>query len=244
MQDQVEGINVYEQLRNDILDLRLRPGMIISLKDICDGYKAGRTPVREAVIRLSKEGLAVFLPQRGTMVSKISMEKAEEERFLRGCVEERVLERFLEKAGEEEFRQLRKSVERQKILLQTGDSREFFREDGKFHSVFYHRAGLDYSYQILSAHGGDYHRIRLLTITDQGISGNVIRQHQEIILAAEERNLKQLISVFRVHISCMTEQERGLREKYPGLFSDSQEEERRNGAVFQEDFLETCKSGI
>ena len=73
--------------------------------------------------------------------------------------QERVLERFLEKAGEEEFRQLRKSVERQKILLQTGDSREFLREDGKFHSVFYHRAGLDYSYQILSAHGGDYHKM-------------------------------------------------------------------------------------
>ena len=62
---------MYDVLRTDILDLKLRPGLVFSIKDVCDAYETGRTPVREALIRLSKEGLITFLPQKGTMVSKI-----------------------------------------------------------------------------------------------------------------------------------------------------------------------------
>ena len=47
---------MYDVLRADILDLKLRPGLVFSIKDVCDAYEVGRTPVREALIRLSKEG--------------------------------------------------------------------------------------------------------------------------------------------------------------------------------------------
>ena len=74
---------MYDVLRADILDLKLRPGLVFSIKDVCDAYEVGRTPVREALIRLSKEGLITFLPQRGTMVSRIDFQRADNERFLR-----------------------------------------------------------------------------------------------------------------------------------------------------------------
>ena len=66
---------IYDVLRTDILNLKLRPGMIFSIRDISEAYQVGRTPVRDALISLSKEGLITFLPQRGTMISKINYDK-------------------------------------------------------------------------------------------------------------------------------------------------------------------------
>lgn len=82
-------------MRSDILDLKLRPGMIFSIKDISESYEVGRTPVRDALISLSKEGLITFLPQRWTMISKIDYDKVRNERFLRICVEENVMLEFM-----------------------------------------------------------------------------------------------------------------------------------------------------
>ena len=44
---------IYDLLRTDILDLKLRPGMVFSIKDIMEVYDAGRTPVRDALLSLS-----------------------------------------------------------------------------------------------------------------------------------------------------------------------------------------------
>ena len=87
--------NIYDVLRTDILNLKLRPGMIFSIRDISEAYQVGRTPVRDALISLSKEGLITFLPQRGTMISKINYDKVLNERFLRTCVEEKVILEFM-----------------------------------------------------------------------------------------------------------------------------------------------------
>ena len=40
--------NIYDVLRTDILNLKLRPGMIFSIRDISEAYQVGRTPVRDA----------------------------------------------------------------------------------------------------------------------------------------------------------------------------------------------------
>ena len=43
--------NIYDVLRMDILNLKLRPGMVFSIKDIGEAYQVGRTPVREDVYK-------------------------------------------------------------------------------------------------------------------------------------------------------------------------------------------------
>ena len=39
-----EGHDIYTVLRDDIMGLRLKPGIIFSIKDICELYESGRTP--------------------------------------------------------------------------------------------------------------------------------------------------------------------------------------------------------
>ncbi len=54
--------NIYDVLRTDILNLKLRPGMIFSIRDISEAYQVGRTPVRDALISFPRRGLSPFFP--------------------------------------------------------------------------------------------------------------------------------------------------------------------------------------
>ena len=110
--------NIYDVLRTDILNLKLRPGMIFSIRDISEAYQVGRTPVRDALISLSKEGLITFLPQRGTMISKINYDKVLNERFLRTCVEEKVILEFMAVCDLKAITELEMSLDRQEKFVE------------------------------------------------------------------------------------------------------------------------------
>ena len=90
-----EGTDVYSILRDDIICLRLRPGTFFSIKDICEIYGVGRSPGRDALIRLAQEGLVTFLPQRGTMISTLDLERIDNERFIRRSIEENIMRDFV-----------------------------------------------------------------------------------------------------------------------------------------------------
>jgi DNA-binding GntR family transcriptional regulator len=62
---------VYDLLRDEILDLVLPPGSPIDEVQLAERFKMSRTPIREALVRLSGEGLIDTLPNRSTMVSNI-----------------------------------------------------------------------------------------------------------------------------------------------------------------------------
>jgi DNA-binding GntR family transcriptional regulator len=60
---------VYEGLREDILSLRLQPGTLLDETELAGLFKVSRSPVREALIRLSGEGLVQTLRNRSSIVA-------------------------------------------------------------------------------------------------------------------------------------------------------------------------------
>lgn len=62
---------VYDQLRDEILDLVLPPGSPIDEVQLAERFGMSRTPIREALVRLAGEGLVETLPNRSTMVANI-----------------------------------------------------------------------------------------------------------------------------------------------------------------------------
>lgn len=62
---------VHETLRNEILDLTLAPGSPIDEVQLAERFAMSRTPIREALVRLSGEGLIDTLPNRSTIVANI-----------------------------------------------------------------------------------------------------------------------------------------------------------------------------
>lgn len=63
----------YRALEERIVTLTLAPGEVLSEKALALSLGIGRTPIREALQRLAREGLVVILPRRGVIVSEINV---------------------------------------------------------------------------------------------------------------------------------------------------------------------------
>mgnify|MGYP005849151399 CR=1 FL=1 len=68
----------YEEIRARILTLELRPGQSFDEQEVLATLGLSRTPVREALIRLSAEGLVDLLPNRGARVAPVDMSSVRE----------------------------------------------------------------------------------------------------------------------------------------------------------------------
>ena len=89
-------------IRENIINLQLQPGSMISEQDIADELHLSRTPVHEALQELARTKIIEILPQRGSLVSLIDMELVEEAVFIRSTIEVAVVELACRKATEED----------------------------------------------------------------------------------------------------------------------------------------------
>lgn len=63
---------VYAQLEELIVTLQIPPGQVLSEADLCARLNVSRTPVGDALQRLSREGLVTILPRRGIVVTEVN----------------------------------------------------------------------------------------------------------------------------------------------------------------------------
>jgi DNA-binding GntR family transcriptional regulator len=84
----------YRVIEEQIVTLRLKPGEVLSEQQLSAAYRIGRTPVREALQRLAREGLVTILPRKGILVSDLNPRNQ-----LLVLEVRRELERLLSRAG-------------------------------------------------------------------------------------------------------------------------------------------------
>lgn len=212
---------VYPALRHAIIDLYLRPGAIMSIKDICEHFQMGRSPVRDALMRLNQEGLVTLLPQRGTMISHIDLSRVEQERFLRLAVEEEVMKLFMACYTHSDSVPLEDNLRQQQELCEQEDIdiRRFLWLDDCFHSVFYGITNKKFCLQTLQNSGGHYRRMRLLTCDKLEVEEN-LRQHNALLAALQSRDTEAMCDVFHFHLQKLDRKEQVLLKKYPYLFKN------------------------
>jgi DNA-binding GntR family transcriptional regulator len=63
----------YLQLREEIIRVELRPGTLLREDELRHRLGVGRTPVREAIQRLQRDGFVTIIARRGTLVSEITI---------------------------------------------------------------------------------------------------------------------------------------------------------------------------
>jgi DNA-binding GntR family transcriptional regulator len=69
-----EARTAYEQLRQRILTGRYRPGAVLLEEEMTTSLGVGRTPLRDALQRLSHDGLVEIRPRQGTYVSQVTLD--------------------------------------------------------------------------------------------------------------------------------------------------------------------------
>lgn len=135
----------YRRLEELIVTLRLEPGSVLSESTLARELGFGRTPIREALQRLAREGLVVILPRKGILVSEINPRKQ-----LLVLEVRRELERLLARAGamrrtEQERAQFLEIAEGMEKAARENDDISFMRYDHTFNMLFSKAAHNEYA---------------------------------------------------------------------------------------------------
>ena len=122
----------YDIILQKILSNEYRPGETLVERDLCEQMDLSRTPVKNALNRLSFEGYVDIEPDHGAVVSKISLTDVIELYEIREAIERLSVRLAAERRTEQDLEIMRSCIDKQKALFASGayDSTEF--EDG-FH---------------------------------------------------------------------------------------------------------------
>ena len=97
---------VYEQLRHDILTCELMPGAEIREAELAARFEVSKSPVRDALISLEREGLVITIPRQGYRVAPVSISDMLDMFHLRAALERANMERIFRHASDEQLEAL------------------------------------------------------------------------------------------------------------------------------------------
>lgn len=131
----------YGRIKADILSQRLLPRESLIEAEVAAYYEMSKTPVREAMLALSREGLLEINAFRGMRVRDFTAEDAREINELRELLEPTALRQSVPLMDEEDRRRLRELLEEAKAAAARGDHQEMSRINQEFHGVLAARCG-------------------------------------------------------------------------------------------------------
>lgn len=212
---------VYGTVKSSIMKLQIAPGTAMSEKEISERLNVSRTPVREAFIRMEKEGLVRIYPQRGTYVSRISIDRAKEERFLRESLEIAVLREFCQEHSEMALIKMRRILEDQEQALKDQAYDKFMDDDDDFHNMLYEETNKKLCADVIKNSNVDYYRLRCLSvIVSGGIAKLNLDQHRELVNLICEKNVEGACQLLTKHLRKLFQELDGIEREYPDYFRD------------------------
>jgi DNA-binding GntR family transcriptional regulator len=177
---------IYSDRRAALVSMERRPGEVISEAEIALSYGVSRTPVREAILKLSDEGLVDIFPQSGIFVSRIPLAALPEAIIIRKALEETTARLAAERATSSQILTLHSILERQREADAAGDRDGFHQADETFHGTIAEVAKYPGIWTLILQVKVNVDRFRRLTLPQTGRMAQVIAEHAVILAAIEQ----------------------------------------------------------
>lgn len=205
---------VFEWLRTAIIALELAPGTALVRAELADRFKLSQTPVRDALLQLSQEGLIDIFPQHATLVSRIDISSAEQAQFLRCAIELEVVRTLAQEADRALCARLSALVDLQ--ATHAGRSTEdFIAADQAFHRAMYEAARVPDLYELVRRRSGHLDRLRRLDLPSAGNAERVLRDHRRIVKAISSQDPEAAQAALRAHLSHTLGRVADIRKRHP-----------------------------
>lgn len=192
--------HIYWLLRQAIVHLEMQPGAVISEKDLCSEFGVSRTPVREALQRLSDEGLVDIFPHSGTYVSRISFSVAEEGFVIRRSLEIESVRRAAARITDEDIAKLRNIIGDMRKILENDTLGKYLDSDDTLHGAIAGISGYPRIWKFITLAKVHLDRMRQLSAPVPGHLAMVTEQHEAIVRALQNRSADQAELAMRIHL--------------------------------------------
>ena len=213
---------VYELLRDRILCFQMKPFEPISENALALELGLSRTPVREALARLSELGFVDIFPQSGTVIAPLRLTDLEKSQFLREALELAFLRRAMERGQAAELaRRLRTDIAVQRTFVEAGDSARFYAADEQFHRDIAAHAGLSSVLPEMARAKTHMDRFRHLMLTGIESLPTVLAQHEAIVAAIETGEPETAARALQAHLRRILGFVERARAAHPHYFEPS-----------------------
>lgn len=191
----------YQIIAEKITSGILSPGTHITDVNLSSSLGISRTPVREALNKLVKDGLIESIPRKGFFVKNLLPEDIEEIYELREILETFAIKKAVNKIPDNEIKNLIYLFDEAEVKLNENDIKPAIQADRDLHGIIIKYAEnkrLEKFHTMLS---NQIHVLRLLDAQKPNRVKESIDQHKEIINTIKERNENQAIESLKFHIN-------------------------------------------
>ena len=189
-----------EQLRNEIIQGKLRPGERLRLRDLAERYKISTMPVREALQILTTEGLVSGEARRGATVTQLSMADVEDIYEIRATLEALATRLAMPHVTADLLDALRKITAEMDRFEENGDMVKVVEANYRFHALLYAASGRTHLAELISSlRHRTAHYLHLRTA--QGGAPLAHQEHYDIIAALQQNDAERAATLMFEHIA-------------------------------------------
>lgn len=191
---------VYNEIKSAIITQRLKPGEQLNERVLAEKLGISRTPVREALQMLEKEGWVRTEPWKGTYVLDITEQDIEEVFQLRMALETLVIDLIIQRISEEHIDKLEEFLQKQTEYCDESKADEFIKVDRDFHMYLAYLTGNKRLIQILNNLSDMMRRLGIRAIKTEERYIETLQEHASIIKGIKARNLSNARQAMMYHI--------------------------------------------
>jgi len=202
----------YEQLRTHLVTGVLAPNEKLLIKNLCERYEVGPSAVREALARLSAEGLVVAEPQRGFHAAPVSIEELRDLTEVRIELETRCLRRSIENGDMAwetrvvgSLHQLSRMPRGEREGNPALPARPWEDSHAAFHTALVSACGSPWLLSLRQQLYVQSERYRLLAAARITRSRNLELEHKTLVKAVLDRDVDRAVSLVTTHFAATSE---------------------------------------
>jgi DNA-binding GntR family transcriptional regulator len=191
----------YDTLRESILSFHLKQNIVYNEMAVAQELGFSRTPVREALLKLSSQGLVTFLPRKGFIIPSYTLKDVEEIFELRQIVEIAVLKKIATSITSHDLEVLKTSIKIQSKAAENNDFHRFMLSDREFHNSFFKLADNKRLVAITDNFQDLCHIMGASALKVENRYGELIQEHEFIVKALENRDLSKIEKAIFQHLA-------------------------------------------
>ena len=190
----------YEVLKHAIITGEIPAGERIVETDYAERLHISRTPLREALRKLERDGLVEYVLRRGVVVRAFTMEDVDEIYTIRNALEMLTLPAIIEKATPADIASLRARLHEMDKMLESGDIENLSLMARAFHSEITRISGLNRILRVIESQDEFINRFSAMAIRQENRRVQAHEEHYKLVEFVEQKDLEHFQKLMNRHI--------------------------------------------
>lgn len=190
----------YEVLKHAIVTGEIPAGERIVETDYADRLHISRTPLREALRKLERDGLVEYVMRRGVVVRAFTIADVDEIYTIRNALEMLTLPAIVKNVTDGDIRSLRETLSQMDAALRENNIEKLSPLSRAFHSQVMRISGQPRILRVIESQDEYITRFSAMSIAQESRRLEAHQEHHEIVDCLEKRDLPRLQTLMQKHI--------------------------------------------